>query len=66
MTKVVASCYLDAPYTDVWEGQADLSVGDNYTYSGQEESYEKYQYTLDYQYTVYPESVSEWAQLVIG
>ena len=66
VTKVVASCYLDAPYTDVWEGQADLSVGDNYTYSGQEESYEKYQYTLDYQYTVYPESVSEWAQLVIG
>ena len=66
VTKVVASCYLDAPYTVVWEGQADLSVGDNYTYSGQEESYEKYQYTLDYQYTVYPESVSEWAQLVIG
>ena len=66
VTKVVASCYLDAPYTDVWEGQADLSVGDNYTYSGQEESYEKYQYTMDYQYTVYPESVSEWAQLVIG
>ena len=66
VTKVVASCYLDAPYTDVWEGQADLSVGDNYTYSGQEESYEKYQYTLDYQYTVYPESVSEWARMVIG
>ena len=66
VTKVVAYCYLDAPYPDVWEGQADLSVGDNYTYSGQEESYEKYQYTLDYQYTVYPESVSEWAQLVIG
>ena len=66
VTKVVASFYLDAPYTDVWEGQADLSVGDNYTYAGAEADYANYQYTLDYQYTVYPESVSEWAQLVIG
>ena len=63
---MVASFYLDAPYTDVWEGQADLSAGDNYTYAGAEADYANYQYTLDYQYTVYPESVSEWAQLVIG
>ena len=66
VTKMVASFYLDAPYTDVWEGQADLSAGDNYTYAGAEADYANYQYTLDYQYTVYPESVSEWAQLVIG
>ena len=66
VTKVVASFYLDAPYTDVWEGQADLSAGDNYTYAGAEADYANYQYTLDYQYTVYPESVSEWARMVIG
>ena len=66
VTKMVASFYLDAPYTDVWEGQADLSAGDNYTYAGAEADYANYQYTLDYQYTVYPESVSEWARMVIG
>lgn len=66
VTKVVASCYLEAPYTDVWEGQAALSAGDTYTYAGQEEDYANYDLTLDYIYTVYPESVAQWAKSVMG
>ncbi len=66
VTKVVASFYLEAPYTDVWEGQADLSAGDTYTYAGTEEGYANYDRTLDYTYTVYPESVAEWAKSVMG
>ena len=66
VTKVVASFYLDAHYTDVWENQPDLAPGDTYTFTGTEADYEYYPYTADYEYTVYPESVSEWAQLVIG
>ena len=66
VTKVVASNYLENPYTDVWENQAELAAGDSYTYTGQEEGYANYDLTRDYQYTVYPESVSEWARMVIG
>lgn len=66
VTKVVASFYLDQPYTDVWNGQGSLSAGDTYTYSGKEENYKNYGITMNYEYTVYPESVSEWAKQVIG
>ena len=65
VTKVVASFYLDAPYADVWEGQTKLAAGDSYTYTGKEEGYANYGLTKDYQYTVYPESVSDWAKAII-
>lgn len=53
VTKVVAWYYLGQPYMDVEKGTS-LKAGDTYQYSGKEESYEKYQYTMDYVYTVYP------------
>lgn len=65
VTKVVASFYLEAPYTDVWEGQSNLAAGETYTYTGQEEGYANYGLTADYQYTVYPESVSQWAKAIV-
>jgi len=47
-------------------GEGHLKAGDTYQYSGKEESYEKYQYTMDYVYTVYPESVAQWAKDVFA
>ena len=51
VTKVVAWYYLGQPYMDVEKGTS-LKAGDTYQYSGKEESYEKYQYTMDYVYTL--------------
>ena len=65
VTKVVAWYYLGQPYMDVEKGTS-LKAGDTYQYSGKEESYEKYQYTMDYVYTVYPESVAQWAKDVFA
>lgn len=65
VTKVVAWYYISNPYMDVWEGQSSLAVGDTYTYAGLEDNYNYYEYTKDYQYTVYAESVAEWARLVL-
>ena len=65
VTKVVAWDYLGKAYTDVWQGQSALKAGDAYTFTGLEEGYANYQYTMDYQYTVYPESVAQWVKSVI-
>ena len=65
VTKVVAWYYLGQPYMDVEKGTS-LKAGETYQYSGKEESYEKYQYTMDYVYTVYPESVAQWAKDVFA
>lgn len=66
VTKVVASFYLDTPYADVWEGQDKLTAGSTYTYTGKEEGYANYALTKDYEYIVYPESVSDWVRAMIG
>lgn len=63
VTKVVAWYYLGSPYLDV-EKNTELEPGDTYKYSGTEEDYANYEYTMDYEYTVYAESVAEWVQNV--
>ena len=65
VTKVVAWKYLDKPYNDPNDDGATLSSGAKYKYAGKEENYKNYEYTLDYEYTVYPESVAEWAKLLV-
>ena len=65
VTKVVAWDNLGQPCMDVEKGTS-LKAGETYQYSGKEESYEKYQYTMDYVYTVYPESVAQWAKDVFA
>ncbi len=62
VTKVVAWNYIENAYTDVNAGQPALAVGDTYRFTGAEANYNKYQYTMDYDYTVYEESVSEWVR----
>ena len=47
---------------DVNAGQPALAVGDTYRFTGAEANYNKYQYTMDYDYTVYEESVSQWVR----
>ena len=39
-----------------------LAVGDTYRFTGVEANYNKYQYTMDYEYVVYEESVSKWVR----
>ena len=75
---IVAICLFDAgnalmtnggiyPFTSALvEKGTSLKAGETYQYSGKEESYEKYQYTMDYVYTVYPESVAQWAKDVFA
>ncbi|MDO4493778.1 MAG: hypothetical protein Q4C53_07845 [Clostridia bacterium] len=67
VTKVVAWDYLGRAYDDPAQGGIVLNAGDRYTYAGMEEP-EKYKdmKIMDYRYTVYPESVAEWAQKVIA
>ncbi|MDD6212047.1 MAG: hypothetical protein PUB22_02690, partial [Clostridiales bacterium] len=60
VTKVVAWNYIANPYNDPNEGGKTLAVGDTYKFAGKEESYAYYEYTMDYDYTVYEESVAEW------
>ncbi|MEQ2756923.1 DUF4214 domain-containing protein, partial [Hominifimenecus microfluidus] len=62
VTKVVAWNYIENAYTDVNAGQPALAVGDTYRFTGAEANYNKYQYTMDYDYTVYEESVSQWVR----
>ncbi len=61
VTKVVAWKYLADPYKDIVEGARPQGTGTTYQYAGLEEDYENYQFTLDYDYTVYPESVADWS-----
>ncbi|WP_349167940.1 DUF4214 domain-containing protein, partial [Hominifimenecus microfluidus] len=61
VTKVVAWNYIENPYTDVNAGQKPLKAGDIYHFTGVE-NYNKYQYTMDYEYVVYEESVSKWVR----
>ena len=63
VTKVVAWNYIANPYTDVYEN-ASIQVGDTYKFTGKE-SYNYYDYTMDFNYMVYAESVSEWAKNLI-
>ena len=62
VTKMVAWNYLANAYTDVYEDQGDLAVGSWYKFTGEEEGFVNYDYTMDFQYTVYAESIAEWAQ----
>ncbi len=66
VTKVVAWNYLARPYNDPWQDRPALAVGDTFTYSGleEDEAYKDKAKIMDYEYTVYPESVSQWAQAV--
>ena len=61
VTKVVSWNYIENPYTDVNAGQKPLKAGDIYHFTGVE-NYNKYQYTMDYEYVVYEESVSKWVR----
>ena len=62
VTKVVSWFYIDNPYNDVNAGQKALKAGDLYRFTGQESNYANYKYTMNYDYTVYAESVSEWVK----
>ena len=64
VTKVVAWQYIADPYTDVYEN-ATMKPGQKYKFTGKE-AYNYYDYTMDFDYTVYAESVSEWAKALVG
>ncbi len=64
VTKVVAANYIENPYTDVYAG-GKLAPGSSYKFTGIEE-YQYYPYTLQFTYTVYPESVSEWVKALFA
>ena len=56
VTKVVASNYITSPYRDVYEDGGLLNAGDNYYMSDATRDDVK-----QFAYTVYPESVKDWA-----
>jgi hypothetical protein len=64
VTKVVAWNYLERPYNDVTEDGAILEPGDTYTFAGTDPDYKYYDKTMDWEYTVYAESISEWLQMI--
>ncbi len=66
VTKVVAWQYLKAPYTDVLASGAPLAPGSTYTFPALEEGYKYYGFTKDFEYSVYPESVADWAKALFA
>ena len=64
VTKIVAWNYIARPYTDVYVN-ATLKAGDHYKFTGAED-YAYYDYTMDFDYTVYAESISEWAHNLLA
>ena len=61
VTKVVAWKYLANPYNDPNEEGEALEPGATYKYTGAEPDYPNYEFTKDYEYVVYPETVAEWS-----
>ena len=66
VTKVVAWNYLEKPYTDVYANAAALAPGATYKFTGLEEGYRYYAFTKEFTYSVYPESVAEWAKALFA